>query len=301
MFANVFGRMFRDKAGEQVPLERSTLVKAVEEAKQDYLFRTVNDYTECPWPANASRKERCEQCVAGGGQFTVWYHGQRTLFDTRICVEHHGGREKRQHIATLIDETGLTSVERGLTFARADIDQHNRAAMEALQAWQPGGQGIYLGPILSGPKFCAENPKSNGTGKSHILACMALRLCQMEIGAKILRACEFEREIRQAQAERANLGSVLAPYKFAEALLWDDLGAESTSTSSDFVVVRVYELLDYRSQGQFPTFFTSNLMPVDLESRFGETYGPKIASRVGGLIARRIGVGGPDRRLKGRR
>lgn len=300
MFAKVFAGLFKNKTGADIPIEPGSIFNAIKNAQQDHLFRTINDYKECPWPANAARRERCEQCSANGGQFLIWYHGQRTLFDTRICVEHHGQREKRAHIARLIEDSGLDSTERGLTFARATIDVHNRRPMEALQAWQAGDIGVYLGP-----KPCQQNPHSTGTGKTHLLCAMALRLCQMGISVKFLRAAVFERDIRQAQADRANLGTVLAPYEFAEVLLWDDLGAEAMSASSDFIVARVYEILDYRCpRGEdrgFPTFISSNLALADLEARFGPNYGPKIASRVGGLVSSVHGIGGPDRRLERKR
>ena len=60
---------------------------------------------------------------------------------------------------------------------------------------------------------------------------------------------------------------IIEQAKKVELLVLDDLGAEKPS---EWVVEKLFQVVNYRYNEMLPTIFTSNLSPEELENRIGE-------------------------------
>lgn len=280
VFSMAFGEQFTALMAGLTP--GRTVDEVLDELSKDFLYTTINDYRECPWPANADRKARCAVCQQSGG-FKAWRRGVYTQFDSRVCVQHFGNSGLRDEVKRLLDASGLTPPERAHTFARSTTDPYNRLAMESLQTWSEGEQGMYLCSPL------------NGVGKTHLLHALILRLCQQGIGALLVRTVDLVADLHHAVSEKQRVEAVLYPLKYAPVLCWDDLGKEGMA-AGDFVIEKIYNVIDYRNRAEVPLFVSSNFEYSALEGRFGGNYGPAIVSRLAGMC-KVYKLGGPDRRI----
>jgi DNA replication protein DnaC len=142
-----------------------------------------------------------------------------------------------------------------------------------------------------------------GTGKT-TMACIALRVSLFRLiitnptdldnrRVYYLNIPEFLDDLRMSYSDdtleaRATLSELMDRSLSPKVLLLDDLGAEK---STEWVMERLYSLLNFRSANGLVTLITSNLDPSELEYKLG----PRIASRLRGRC-RNIQFTGPDRR-----
>lgn len=99
---------------------------------------------------------------------------------------------------------------------------------------------------------------------------------------------------RQVIGGSALVSSWVARCKDVKNLFLDDLGGERLKDSNDYSLAVISEILDARYRSGRPVYWTSNLSPEDLPTR----YGSRLASRI--LSAwPPFRVEGPDLRLAG--
>ncbi len=159
---------------------------------------------------------------------------------------------------------------RGYLEKPLDVHAGNRAAIEAVRAYQ-GGLLYLWGPP--------------GVGKTHL----ALRLAGRLVGEG--RFVRFRSELDFLAEERlAAAGEGILPQY--ERLVLDDGGK---ARISPFSAERLYALVEGASAGRHDLILTSNLAPEAFAVRLGEV-GEAVLSRIrGGLVAE---VQGPDRRFR---
>ncbi len=136
---------------------------------------------------------------------------------------------------------------------------------------------------------------SAGLGKTFLSSCIARRVTERgfsvtyDTAISIFDRCNaarFRSGETAAEAEQA-----LERFRSADLLIVDDLGTEMPGA---FHTACLYHLISYRLMRRLPTILSTNLLPVELESR----YSPAIASRILGEFTQLRFIGDDIRRLR---
>lgn len=167
--------------------------------------------------------------------------------------------------------------------ARPGTDKALQAVREYANAF---GQEIETGLMIRGPK---------GTGKTHLASAAALTLLQRGFSVGFwnvplvldeIRA-SFNRRPGDEGGDRAS--EIMARARRAALLVLDDLATEK---ASDWVVERLYLVVEARYQDLKPVIVTTNASMRELE----ELLSPKTVSRLAEMT-RGVDLKGPDYRL----
>jgi len=132
----------------------------------------------------------------------------------------------------------------------------------------------------------------SGVGKTHIVCAIANFL--MEDGYEVLfyNTGDLLEKIREDyKAEENNREDIFRTLMdFKGILILDDIGASKTT---EWVVERLYLILNRKYEDMIPIIFTSN---CDLKS-LSEQVGERVTSRIAGMTAK-IEIDGDDKRIK---
>lgn len=130
---------------------------------------------------------------------------------------------------------------------------------------------------------------ANGTGKTWAALALCVEAAHQEMRVLFRTAIEFLDELR-ASFDRKDVGvlDVERPYKAADLLVIDDLGAQA---STGWAEERLFSVIDGRGRAHRPTVLTLNTAARDLGD-------PRLTSRVfGDAAAKVLMFGGADRRM----
>lgn len=104
---------------------------------------------------------------------------------------------------------------------------------------------------------------TNGTGKTHLAAAIALQLIEQGIPVICKTSSDLLTDIKKTyDSEGANEAEVLDIYKRVDLLVIDDLGKE---LCSDWSMSTLYSILNDRYEDMKPTIVTTNYNGKDLE------------------------------------
>lgn len=171
---------------------------------------------------------------------------------------------------------------RKATWDRTKIDDGNRKAAEVLRST---GFQSKRGVFLFGPA---------GTGKTHLLKCHFNSLIDWKLGLlndghSVDASPYWIKLSNYIEAIRAEDWKLKKRVMSATWLFLDDLG---TSTTSEWAVDQVFQLLDERLERELQTFMTSNF---NLEELAGK-YHARVPSRIAEMTWP-VHVSGQDRRI----
>lgn len=257
----------------------------------------VKNPDECPFHLDLelyvlysaqNQPPKCRKCIQTQGDVmeTIYQPEiHRIRYITKQCLKITEYRDR-------IKKSGLVGKELRKTFKRADMDKHNQELYKYLTNWDlQNPPGIYI----QGNRT-EENPGGNGTGKSYALHAMTHQLAWEGRIPLYAQTTNFLNEIKASyQDARISEESILAKYKHADVLLWDDLGKERFK-DPEWAGQYFYEVINYRARTESPLLIASNFSLGEIEIHFGENHGPAIYSRLYQHCQQWI-LGGPDRRL----
>lgn len=169
----------------------------------------------------------------------------------RAQAEQERQRQMTEKVNRLLGESGIKRrfMQRTFENFRRDTpgrDSSYQAAKEYADNWkdhESRGEGLYI-------------EGTNGTGKTHLAAAVALQL----IGQGIPVICKTSNDLLQDiknsyDTEFTNEGQVLSVYKKVDLLIVDDLGKEQCSEWSMSVL---YSIINERYEDMKPIIITTN-------------------------------------------
>jgi DNA replication protein DnaC len=166
-------------------------------------------------------------------------------------------------------------------YHEARLTDFSSPVMAAAGTWQQQpGDGL----LISGPA---------GTGKTHLAAAVIRALIDSgKQQVRFMRCADLFAQLRDAMSggESTERG-ILDPYRQAEFLTLDDLGAGSLSDHERRVML---DLIDSRLNSVRATIVTTNLSTVEIAA-----LDERLGSRLAGFT--RIALGGADRRTRAAR
>lgn len=138
-------------------------------------------------------------------------------------------------------------------------------ALELIKTWDPDSEkGLYL----------HGEPR---TGKSMLLKGLCLKWAAKGRHCQFWPLLELMAEFKKFDMGSPHLEHIRAKIINANILVLDDFGTEG---SSEFVEGELFRILDKRVNGKGSTFFTSNVSPAELGSR----YSRRILARIVELV-----------------
>lgn len=164
---------------------------------------------------------------------------------------------KMQRINRLIGQSGLKKRFQQRTFENFQTDTAERARCykiakryaDTFSEHYARGEGLYI-------------EGTNGTGKTHLAAAIALQLLNEGIPVICKTSSDMFTDIKKAY-DGGDMGEsqILDIYKTADLLIIDDLGKEQCS---DWSMSTLYSILNDRYEDMKPTIVTTNYGAEDL-------------------------------------
>lgn len=192
------------------------------------------------------RRCNCEQAKA------YWEDYDRKE-EERIRAEEEAerNRQMRNRIARLLGQSGIKKRFRQRTFPNFRTDTPGRRKCYAIAKeyadnfalHKARGDGLYI-------------EGTNGTGKTHLAAAIALQLIEQGIPVICKTASDLLMDIKRTFDDSSvNEAQVLDIYKRVDLLIIDDLGKEQCS---DWSMSTLYSILNDRYEDMKPTIVTTN-------------------------------------------
>lgn len=171
----------------------------------------------------------------------------------RIAAEDEEKRQRkmRQRIERLLGESGIKKRFQQRTFTNFRCDTIGRKQAYCIAKeyadnfaiHREHGDGLYI-------------EGTNGTGKTHLAAAIALQLIGQGVPVICKTAGDLLMDIKQSFGDRdANEARILDIYKRVDLLILDDLGKEQCS---DWSMSTLYSILNERYEDMKPTIVTTN-------------------------------------------
>lgn len=186
-----------------------------------------------------------------------------TDFDREQAAEEERKKERerreimRARVKKLLGESGIKSRFMRRTFANflRDTRQRDtcyRAAKEYADNWQThaaNGDGLYI-------------EGTNGTGKTHLAAAIALQLLGQGIPVICKTSDDLLQDIKRTfETQGITEREVLSVYRNIDLLIVDDLGKEQCT---DWSMSTLYSIFNDRYESMRPTIITTNYRAEDL-------------------------------------
>ena len=189
----------------------------------------------------------CEQAVA------YWENYDREQEEKRAQEEEAKRRKALQEkVDRLLGKSGIKKRFMQRTFPNFIIDTPGRqknyqiakAYADNFASHRERGDGLYI-------------EGTNGTGKTHLAAAIALQLISEGIPVICKTSGDLLLDIRKTfdSSEGVSEGQVLDVYKKVDLLIIDDLGKEQCS---DWSMSTLYSILNDRYEDMKPTIVTTN-------------------------------------------
>lgn len=179
---------------------------------------------------------------------------ERKKRQEELDAEH---AKKRARIERLLGKSGIKKRFQQRTFDNFKTDTPERkrcyrAAKEYADNFAtlyPTGEGLYI-------------EGSNGTGKTHLAAAIALQLIEQGIPVVCKTSSDLLGDIKRSFDEGATSEyDILRAYKDVDLLIIDDLGKEQCT---DWSMSTLYSILNDRYEDMKPTIITTNYGDMDL-------------------------------------
>lgn len=167
-------------------------------------------------------------------------------------------RRKIEKINSILGKSGIKKRFQRRTFDNFKTDTPERVRCykiakryaDTFSERYSNGDGLYI-------------EGTNGTGKTHLAAAIALQLINEEVPVVCKTSSDLLLDIRSAydDTNRWSEGEVLRVYKDVDLLIIDDLGKEQCS---DWSMSTLYSILNDRYEAMKPTIITTNYSAEDL-------------------------------------
>ncbi len=236
---------------EQTQMQQRPLRQIVPQQKAQVREQAVMPYTLASLPQvapPAPAKSVCP-CCKGAGYLRANVPFGHLNFGKPIaceCKEAEKKEKRRQQLLELSDLSAFRS--KSLTNFSTHYPGMHPTVQEAFEVAQDYAQDPYGWLLLVGP---------NGCGKTHLAAAIANKC--LDSGSMVLFAVvpDLLAHLRAAFAPTASEGydQLFAKMREAELLVLDDLGAHQ---SSPWASEKLFQLLNYRYNSQYPTVITAN-------------------------------------------
>lgn len=197
------------------------------------------------WKPTPPRCE-CEQAKV------FWANYDRVQAEKKAAEEAEArNREMRERIAKLLTDSGIKKRFQQRTFAnfRTDTPERRRCYETAKRYAdhftenRDSGRGLYI-------------EGTNGTGKTHLAAAIALQLIGEGIPVICKTSSDLLRDIKRAyDNEDLQEWRIMDVYRRVDLLIVDDLGKEQCS---DWAVTTLYDILNDRYEDMKPVIITTN-------------------------------------------
>ncbi len=188
----------------------------------------------------------CEQAKA------YWKkHDQEEAAKKAAAEEEARRKALRDKVESLLGKSGIKKRFQQRTFPNFICDTPGRLKnfqiakqyADNFTAHQKKGDGLYI-------------EGTNGTGKTHLAAAIALQLIGEGIPVICKTSSDLLQDIKKSfDAEGAQEYKVLGVYKKADLLIIDDLGKEQCT---DWGISTLYSILNDRYEDMKPTIITTN-------------------------------------------
>lgn len=235
----------------QTQMQQRPLRQIVPQPKAQVREQTVMAYAPAQLPQvapPAPAKSVCPRCK-GAGYLRANVPFGHPNFGKPIaceCKEAEKKEKRRQQLLELSD-LGAFRAKSLTNFSTRTPGMHP-SVQEAFEIAQDYAQDPYGWLLLVGP---------NGCGKTHLAAAIANKC--LDSGSMVLFAVvpDLLAHLRAAFAPTAPEGydQLFAKMREAELLVLDDLGAHQ---SSPWASEKLFQLLNYRYNSQYPTVITAN-------------------------------------------
>lgn len=167
------------------------------------------------------------------------------------AVEQEARARRMQRIERLLGKSGIKKRFQHRTFENfmQDTEARRRCFKAAkdyadqFPVYAARGEGLYI-------------EGTNGTGKTHLAAAVALQLIDQGIPVVCKTAGDMLEDIKKAYDQgEASESDILKAYKTVDLLIVDDLGKEQCT---DWSVSTIYSILNDRYEDMKPTIITTN-------------------------------------------
>jgi DNA replication protein DnaC len=197
------------------------------------------------WSPNPERCE-CEKAKA------FWEEHDRKEAEKKAAEEEaKRNREMQERINRLLLNSGIKKRFRERTFDRFKTDTAERKRSyqiakeyaDNFKAHKENGSGLYI-------------EGTNGTGKTHLAAAIALQLISEGIPVICKTSSDLLLDIKRSfDDENVQEWRVLDVYRKADLLIVDDLGKEQCS---DWAMTTLYTIFNDRYEDMKPVIITTN-------------------------------------------
>lgn len=218
-------------------------------------------------------------CVNCGGKLTTFRSGVIKITPTN-CPECSEKRLKEKADASrtelLNDAIQKSSLPKEYyrykkVFESAELTDHQKKVSSYISEYDPCSDQWRL-PFLYGPP---------GGGKTLIAYYAADKLIHNHIDSGLLKFTT----VAELLSKMRNNQDDAIPYKATKFLITDDLCAHTTT---NWVLEKLYMLLDYRIKHELPTLFTSNVKPTEVAAILIKYSGQNIQPHICEAIQDRI-------------
>lgn len=204
---------------------------------------------------NSPPTDLCRKCHGSGG-------GRTAFGSVEYCDCPRGAEVKAIHrenrIEDRIAQSNIPVRLIGLGIDDFPVTPASQKALAAVQAWLDGegNDGLFI-------------HGEYGVGKTGIVAAVLKTLMEHDRDGYFIPVPDLLDSIRATYGEHATEDDhkLLRRVKDVELLVLDDIGAERPS---DWVVEKLFTIINRRHSEMLPTFFTSNLSIPQLAERLGE-------------------------------
>lgn len=194
----------------------------------------------------------CEKAMA------YWKEYDRKKAEEKARQEEENRRKAmREKIERLLGKSGIKKRFRQRTFANFRTDTAERTKnyriaksyADNFEYHKARGDGLYI-------------EGTNGTGKTHLAAAVALQLIEQGIPVICKTSSDLLMDIKKTfDTHEVSEAQILDAYKKVELLIIDDLGKEQCS---DWSMSVLYSILNDRYEDMKPTIITTNYNTDDL-------------------------------------
>lgn len=210
----------------------------------------------------------CNKCRKTNSEIQDCYRDYIVVDEGRIYTKSgpcpaHQKQAQRARFEMLIRNAHLSKRFISCNFSTYIVNEVNKSAFQACKSYAesyPNDSGLFL----YGPP---------GTGKTHLAVSVLQEILKKRHKGLFFTVPDLFDEIRQSFVPGNEENNILEKVKNAEFLVLDDLGAEK---STEFVIEKLYQIINSRYNDVLPTVITSNKTITEI----AELIGTRAASRL---------------------